>query len=163
MKRIMYVGVKDTKHDNVANTRLTWRRDQIIEIEDDAAATKLLAHPEIWVDADKTSPEQVAALRAQREGVSSAAIGVPNIVVVVSSENFAKISQGLAKLQVIDLTEGELQTETPAPTAVHPDFATMKRVEIADYLRKTLSLEVDARKFTDQEMVEFALAAVTQG
>ncbi len=52
MKKIVYVGLKDQKGDNVAGTGLVWTRGQIHEVEDDAKAIKLLAHKLIWQDAD---------------------------------------------------------------------------------------------------------------
>lgn len=51
--RIVYVGLKDMKADNVAGTGLVWTRGQIHEVEDEAKANKLLFHPLIWQDADK--------------------------------------------------------------------------------------------------------------
>ena len=50
--RIVYVGLKEMKADNVAGTGLVWTRGEIHEIEDEAKAAKLLAHPLIWQDAD---------------------------------------------------------------------------------------------------------------
>lgn len=52
MKRVVYVGMKPQKGDNVAKTGLTWKRGEVLEIEDEKAA-KLFEHPDIWRDADE--------------------------------------------------------------------------------------------------------------
>jgi hypothetical protein len=55
------------KADNVAHTGLTWNRGEILEIEDEAKAIKLLEHPHVWADADtdykmlEVPAEEVAA------------------------------------------------------------------------------------------------------
>ena len=50
--KIIYVGLKQQKADNVAGTGLVWTRGQIHEVEDAVKAAKLLEHPLIWQDAD---------------------------------------------------------------------------------------------------------------
>ena len=52
LTKIVYVGLKEQKGDNVAGTGLVWKRGEIHEVEDEAKAAKLLAHPLIWQDAD---------------------------------------------------------------------------------------------------------------
>ena len=51
--RIVYVGCKEVKADNVAASGLVWTRGQIHEVEDVVKAEKLLAHPLIWKNADE--------------------------------------------------------------------------------------------------------------
>lgn len=53
MKRIVYVGTKEQKGDNVAQTGLIWSRGQIHEVVDDSKAKKLLEHAHVWADADQ--------------------------------------------------------------------------------------------------------------
>lgn len=53
MIKVVYVGLKEVKSDNVAQTGLIWTRGQVHEIADDAKAAKLLEHPLIWKDASK--------------------------------------------------------------------------------------------------------------
>jgi hypothetical protein len=53
MMRIVYVGFKEMKADNVAGTGLVWSRGEIHEVEEEAKVAKLLAHPLIWRDADQ--------------------------------------------------------------------------------------------------------------
>jgi len=50
--RIVYVGLKELKADNIAGTGLVWKRGEIHEIEDEAKAEKLLGHHLIWQNAD---------------------------------------------------------------------------------------------------------------
>ena len=52
MKRVVYVGMKALKGDNVAKTGLTWKRGEILEVEDEKAA-KLFEHADIWRNADE--------------------------------------------------------------------------------------------------------------
>ena len=53
MKRIVYVGAKEQKGDNIAQTGLHWSRGQIHEVADDKKADMLLAHTSTWKDADQ--------------------------------------------------------------------------------------------------------------
>lgn len=52
MKRVIYIGHKELKADNVAKTGLAWTRGEVHEVEDDLKAAKLLEHPHVWADAD---------------------------------------------------------------------------------------------------------------
>lgn len=51
--KIVYIGSKPMKADNVAQTGLTWIRGEIHIIEDEVKANKLLEHPHVWADAEK--------------------------------------------------------------------------------------------------------------
>ena len=51
--KVVYIGRKDVKADNVAGTGLIWTRGQIHEVEDEAKAAKLLEHALTWKDAGK--------------------------------------------------------------------------------------------------------------
>lgn len=51
--RVVYIGHKDQKGDNVAQTGLIWVPGQIQEVADEKKAAKLLEHKEVWADADK--------------------------------------------------------------------------------------------------------------
>src|SRR5260221_14524254 len=53
MRRIIYLGAKEIKADNVAQTGLTWSRGEVREVVDDKKAELLLKHPRVWADADK--------------------------------------------------------------------------------------------------------------
>lgn len=52
MKRIVYIGSKEQKGDNVAGTGLVWTRGEIKEVLDDKKAELLLKHTRVWADAD---------------------------------------------------------------------------------------------------------------
>ena len=52
MRKVVYVGGKPVKADNVAGTGLTWARGEIHDIVDDKAADKLLEHKGVWADAN---------------------------------------------------------------------------------------------------------------
>jgi len=51
--RVVYVGLKEMKADNVAGTGLVWTRGEVHEVEDEEKAAKLFAHPLIWQNADE--------------------------------------------------------------------------------------------------------------
>ena len=51
--KIVYIGNKEVKADNIAATGLTWTKGEIHEVSDEKKALKLLEHPLIWRDADK--------------------------------------------------------------------------------------------------------------
>ena len=51
--RIVYIGLKPLKADNVAGTGLVWKRGEVHEVEEEEKAAKLLAHPLIWQDASQ--------------------------------------------------------------------------------------------------------------
>lgn len=60
--KIVYIGHKEIKGDNIAQTGLTWTRGQVHDITDEKKAAALLEHKLIWASADGKSPEQVAAM-----------------------------------------------------------------------------------------------------
>lgn len=60
--KIVYVGHKEQKGDNVAATGLVWRRGEIHEVEDSAKAAKLLEHGLIWRDATGKSDAEIGAM-----------------------------------------------------------------------------------------------------
>ena len=53
MAKVVYIGLKQHKADNVAETGLTWERGQIHEVADEKKAALLLAHKGIWANADE--------------------------------------------------------------------------------------------------------------
>ena len=101
MKRIVYLGVKPMKADNVAHTGLTWNRGEILEVEDETKAAKLLEHPHVWADADsdykltevveseKKSPEPRAMIVPQ--GGEEVSPYWDPIVIVVPAEIFKSL------------------------------------------------------------------------
>lgn len=61
--RIVYIGTKEMKGDNIAQTGLTWVRGQVQEVADEKKAAKLLEHPLIWANAD-AEYEMIPELKA---------------------------------------------------------------------------------------------------
>lgn len=70
--QIKYVGVKPSKTDNVAGTRLTWLPGQVHEV-DVVAAAKLLKHPDIWAEFDLKAAEADARANVERLEAEAAA------------------------------------------------------------------------------------------
>lgn len=61
--KIKYIGSKDEKPDNVADTGLVWQQGETLEVEDMAAARKLLRHAGVWVE-DTESPSEAPKPKA---------------------------------------------------------------------------------------------------
>ena len=73
MKKIVYIGNKPIKADNVAATGITWTRGQTHEVQDDKKAEKLLEYPTVWQDADQPydlQPEVALAKEPKKPAVS---------------------------------------------------------------------------------------------
>lgn len=60
--KIVYVGHKEIKSDNVAQSGLIWKRGEVHEIADPLKAAKLIEHKLIWQNADGKKPEEIAAM-----------------------------------------------------------------------------------------------------
>lgn len=63
--KIAYIGIKEIKGDNIAQTGLVWTRGQVQEVADEKKALKLLEHPLIWANVEGKSVEEIAALMVQ--------------------------------------------------------------------------------------------------
>lgn len=74
--RVVYIGRKEQKGDNVAGTGLVWSSGQIHEVSDEKKAAKLLEHPNVWANAD--GPYQmVPELRVVPPGIEPRVEVVP--------------------------------------------------------------------------------------
>lgn len=60
--KIIYIGHKSIKTDNIAATGLTWQRGEVHEVADEKKAAKLLEHKTIWADATGKSDAEIAAM-----------------------------------------------------------------------------------------------------
>lgn len=98
MTKIRYIGLKPVKHDNVADTGLTWNgAGDVHEVTDPAKACKLLANSLVWdepeeeaeaksetnkpapdaePDAGKTTVQKVVKLDALRERAKELGVDV---------------------------------------------------------------------------------------
>lgn len=67
-RRIMYIGNKPSKKDNVNNNELrVWRGiGDVRDVDNKLEAAKLMLHPEIWVDITDKDDEEVAELLGAR-------------------------------------------------------------------------------------------------
>lgn len=171
MRRVMYIGSKPSKPDNIAGTGLNWTPGQIHEMTDDAKALKLLQHSAVWVDADKWDGQLPTGPAAND------LLGLPRdqtVMVVVPRDMFDKVKAGLAQVTIVELPKPEaagLQkredvqlVEEAKPTV--SEFAGKKRSEIAEILRTKYKTDVDARKFAESpegiaQMIEFAEAVAS--
>jgi hypothetical protein len=79
MARIVYIGNKEVKGDNVAQTGLTWTKGQVHEVSDEKKVAKLLEHNLIWRDAtNKSERGDRGAAAAAPEGGAARAQGQPD-------------------------------------------------------------------------------------
>lgn len=60
--KIVYIGHKEVKGDNVAATGLTWTRGQVQEVADEKKAAKLCEHKLIWKCVDGLKDKDIQAL-----------------------------------------------------------------------------------------------------
>lgn len=98
--RIRYIGQKAKKHDNVANTGITWLGNgDEQEVSDPIAASQLLANDTIWVLADPdTDGALVAALLSDKESGATEAM-IPAALV----RAFVEMLLAADRLSVADL------------------------------------------------------------
>lgn len=124
--RIVYVGLKDLKADNVAGTGLVWTRGQIHEVEDAAKAAKLLEHKLIWQDADskyELVPEPKAVPPAPRVSIIPKDAVSPYwepVVMAVPEEVFA----GLQKKELVAVFMTEVDADKFADWKIEQDNGT---------------------------------------
>jgi len=101
-KRIVYIGRKGMKADNVAQTGLTWTPGEIHEVPDAKKADKLLEYSNVWADADKDyefvkepmppeSPEPEPRVQLMPQGGGEASPFWEPVIIVVPNEVFAKL------------------------------------------------------------------------
>lgn len=60
--QVVYVGLKEIKADNIAQTGLIWKRGEVHDVADEKKAAKLLEHPLIWQDVSGKKSEEIEAL-----------------------------------------------------------------------------------------------------
>ena len=142
--RIVYVGLKEFKADNVGGTGLTWKRGEVHEVEEEEKAAKLLAHPLIWQDADskyELLPEPVVVPPEPRLSFMPADAQSPYwepIVMTVPTDVFTKIQKKelVAVFMTSDdadlFSEWKLEREnqrdlSPKNTGPTPDPSKMDR------------------------------------
>jgi len=135
MFRIIYIGTKSVKADNVAKTGLTWERGQIHEVEDDLKAAKLLEYPQVWANADedyKLAEVPAADKPAPKPTVFIAPQGGEDIspywepvTIVVTGDVFKKLQNKefvavFMKPEDADDYEAYKSTKDVRPNTVHP-------------------------------------------
>ncbi len=59
--QVAYIGTKEIKADNVAQTGFIWKRGEVHEVSDEKKALKLIEHKLVWVNVTGKSPEEIAA------------------------------------------------------------------------------------------------------
>lgn len=60
--QIVYVGHKEIKADNIAQTGHVWKRGEVHEVADEKKALKLLEHSLIWADATNKNLKEIEKL-----------------------------------------------------------------------------------------------------
>lgn len=120
MKKIVYVGNKETKGDNVAGTGLVWRRGEVHEIADDIKCAKLLDHSTIWRDATDKDPAQISGmllpeLRAVATPPSvhlmaneATGLSWKPIVIEISADEYSKLAAGTYDTYFMSKTDAAL-------------------------------------------------------
>lgn len=111
MRRIVYIGTKSIKNDNIAQTGLVWTPGAVLDVHDDAKAKKLCEHIDVWRDVTDKQPSEIRAmlrpepvskpveepkprLQVQPQGGSNASPFWDPIVIPVSEKVFADLQEG---------------------------------------------------------------------
>ena len=100
--RIVYIGSKSLKADNVSHSGLVWARGEIHEVVDPKKAEKLLEHPHVWADADKPyklEPELAVVAPVQKNLVAYTAN--ENHMIPVNEHVFAALKAGKLVVQFV--------------------------------------------------------------
>lgn len=128
MAKIMYVGKKPSKKDNVAGTEAFWaRHGDVQEVTDPETVEKLLKHTDCW--------RLVADEEAERgDGVQA---GTMPADTVIPEAKTTKPSKAKSKVKPIE------DENTDLPPVVN--FQRLGRDAIEAYARKHLGYEVDQR------------------
>ena len=116
MRKIVYIGSKAAKFDNVAKTGLSWTRGQVQEVEDDLKAEMLLGHPHVWQAAEKeyklapeiaAVPEPEPRVNIVPQGGEETTIYWDPIVVAVTGDVFKRIQAN--ELQAVFMSPADAQ------------------------------------------------------
>ncbi len=151
MKKILYIGLKQVKNDNVAETKLVWTRGAVVEVHDDTKAAKLCEHTDIWRDVTGKSPAEIKAMlrpiplptlaeapkpRVQVQphgGSDDASPFWDPIVVTVDAKLFADLQDGKCDVMIVtkeDIKLFERWKKEPAMSAEDMEaFQQWKRGE----------------------------------
>lgn len=116
-KKIVYIGPRDIKEDNIAGTGLIWTHGETHEVADEKKAAMLLAHDTVWADAEK--PHKIANMVHAEPVKSEPSIHiVPQggekldlhwqpIIVATDSETFSRVRD--KELDVFFMTPEDAQ------------------------------------------------------
>ena len=120
--KVVYIGLKPQKGDNVAGTQLVWAPGQVHEIADEKIAAKLVEHADIWADAAKPYKllEQGDPSRAPLPSVT---ITVPGAKFIVEEppEVLSGIAQGALIAVFMTKEDRALFEEWKLDRATAPD------------------------------------------
>lgn len=59
---VAYIGTKEIKADNVAQTGFIWKRGEVHEVADEKKALKLIEHSLVWANVTGKTPEEIAKI-----------------------------------------------------------------------------------------------------
>lgn len=132
--KIVYVGLKEIKADNVAGTGLTWTRGEVHEVADEKKCAKLLEHSMIWANASGKSEPEIASMLIPAPKVvdpSPRVSFVPQdatspywepVVIVIPGEVFDRLQK--QEIQAVFMT--------PADADAYADWKLEKETRPAD-------------------------------
>ena len=128
--RIVYLGNKATKFDNVAQTGLTWTRGAVHEVSDEKKAAKLIEHKQVWADADKEhalAPE-IKAVESPSPRVNVVPQGGEETMIYWDPITIPVTGEVFKKLQEKDL---ETVFMTPADAEAFEVWKTERAAKVA--------------------------------
>lgn len=119
VRRVLYVGNKERKADNVTDSGLAWGRGEIKDVPASYAA-RLTRHADVWVDVTDLSGQEIALLGAKIKPRTDAAPGEDPEKAVL------KDRIGVLERQV-DVLDAKLQAETAIAASLRQENGELKR------------------------------------
>jgi hypothetical protein len=141
--KIVYLGLKEIKADNVAGTGLIWRRGEIHEVNDEAKSAKLLEHTLIWANADakyELLPEPKAVPPSPRVQIVLASSDSPYwdpVVLTTSPETFEKLQKKELAAVFVDADDVEAFNEWKLERETRPDMTVPRETGPAPKSKET--------------------------
>jgi hypothetical protein len=130
MRKIVYIGTKEQKGDNVAQTGLVWTRGQIHEVLDDKKADKLLEHPHVWADAESKYEMVPEMALVPKEAPA------PKVSLIVEGQPLLDYTLSVDADVVTQLNAGTLIAVFMSPVDAD-DFDAWKKLEAFTAPKKT--------------------------
>lgn len=162
IRRVMYVGSKPTKQDNVAGSGLTWNGQGDVLPVPVTFARRLCAFPDVWRDVTELSADEAKALGigGEASGADPATRALQQELGAVRAE-LAEVNEAYEKLKATNARlrkenkvlkeendklkglppDGKAKEDAPEPLAL--DLTGLTREQLREYAARELQLPLD--------------------